>query len=321
MKKRLKVIFVIIVTVFIISFIGISMFTGFQVFTGSTQLVTNEGTSDVGDNFWNIYDVDYDEFVGTYKVEKIEISSSFQEHKIPADYIYSNQSNNKKDHQTIILVHGLGGNRYTNYPLADYFLELGYNVLTYDQRSSGENIAKYTTFGYWEKYDLIDWLHYIKEQAPNETIGIWGTSFGGATTGLALGFEDTEEKVDFAILDCPISNMEWMIEDNMKDMDTGIPISYMTWCGNIINKLKLGFNYSDADVASEISEVQTPILIINSKADKLTPYFMGKNIYDAIQGNNKDIWTVEDSEHAEQWLDYNEEYRESVDDFLSKYTE
>ncbi|HHX55911.1 MAG TPA: hypothetical protein GX705_06135 [Clostridiales bacterium] len=48
---------------------------------------------------------------------------------------------------------------------------------------------------------------------------------------------------------------------------------------------------------------------------------MGKNIYDAIQGNNKDIWTVEDSEHAEQWLDYNEEYRESVDDFLSKYTE
>ena len=219
------------------------------------------------------------------------------------------------------MVHGLGGNRYTNYPLADYFIELGYNVLTYDQRSSGENIAKYTTFGYWEKYDLIDWLHYIKEQAPNETIGIWGTSFGGATTGLALGFEDTEEKVDFAILDCPISNMEWMIEDNMKDMDTGIPTPYMTWCGNIINKLKLGFNYSDADVASEISEVQTPILIINSKADKLTPYFMRENIYDAIQGNNKDIWTVEDSEHAEQWLDYNEEYRENVEGFLSKYEE
>jgi fermentation-respiration switch protein FrsA (DUF1100 family) len=59
--------------------------------------------------------------------------------------------------------------------------------------------------------------------------------------------------------------------------------------------------------------------VINSKLDLLTPYFMGKNIYDAVPGSNKEIWTVEDSKHYEIWLDYNQEYRDRVASFLSKY--
>lgn len=50
--------------------------------------------------------------------------------------------------QLVSLVYGLGGNRYTNYPIEEMFLQKGYNVLTYDQRSSNENTAQYTTFGY-----------------------------------------------------------------------------------------------------------------------------------------------------------------------------
>jgi hypothetical protein len=64
-----------------------------------------------------------------------------------------------------------------------------------------------------------------------------------------LATENMDEKVDFLILDCPVSSMKWMVEQEMKTMDVGIPVSYMTWCGNIVNKLKLGFTYQDADVA------------------------------------------------------------------------
>lgn len=99
-------------------------------------------------------------------------------------------------------------------------------------------------------------------------------------------------------------------------MDTGIPVSYMTWCGNIVNKLKLGFSYKDADVSKAVTDVETPILVINSKKDELTPYFMGKDIYDAIEGGNKKIWTVKDSKHAEVWLDHNPEYRSVVKEWI-----
>jgi len=318
MKKitKLKLIIGGIVFIGLIVTIGMSYFIGSQVFMASTQLVTNEGTTGVGDSFFEKYGINNDEFYSTYNIEKIEIISSFDGHVIPADYIFATESGNSKDNKTVILVHGLGGNRYSNYPVAEMFLEQGYNVLTYDQRSSNENTAQYTTFGFWEKYDLIDYIDYIRTYAPEQVIGVWGTSFGGATAGLALGYNNTANNIDFLVLDCPVSSMKWMVEEEMRNMDIGIPVSYMTWCGNVVNKLNLGFAYSDAEVSEAVSNINIPVLIINSEVDTVTPYFMGKDIYDSIQGENKKIWTVSDSKHTEMWLDHNQEYRDKVAELL-----
>lgn len=317
MKKRTKLILIVIAVLLIVLFLGMSVFTGSQVFTSSTQLVTNDQTSGVYE--MEQYGLDYKSFCNTYQVEPFAIASSHDDHMVPADYIYAPESQNSKDYPTVIMAHGLGGNRYSNYPIAEFFLQKGYNVVTYDQRSSNENTAQYTTFGYWEKFDLIDLAHFVEEHAPGQRLGVWGASFGGATAGLALGYEDMDARIDFLILECPVSSMEWMLEQTMSEMDIGIPLSYLTWCGNIINKLKLGFTYQEADVAQAMIDVTTPVLIINSKVDTLTPYFMGKDIYDAIPGNDKEIWTVEDSAHCEMWLDHNREYRDQVESFLNKY--
>ena len=317
--RKANITLIIVAVIMIVLFTGASIFIGTQVFAGSTQLVTNEETKGVTEVFWEKYDLDYESFCTEYKIEELEITSSFDQHIIPGDYIYSIESKNSKNHQTIILVHGLGGNRYSNYPLAGYFLEMGYNVITFDQRSTNENTAKYTTFGYWEKYDVMDLLDYVEGYSPEQKIGIWGASYGGATAGLALGYEKMDERIDFLILDCPVSNMKWMVEEEMRSMDIGIHVSYMTWCGNIMNKLKLGFTYQDTDAADAMKDVKTPVLVINSKTDSVTPYFMGEDIYDAVSANNREIWTVDDSEHCEIWLDYNQEYRDRIDDFLKKY--
>ena len=132
--KITKKALIIISFLMIVSFIGFSIFIGIQVFVGSTQLVTNEGTKGVNQVFLDAYNLDYKEFQERFKIEKIKIDSTFDQHIIPGDYIYSSKSNGSKDHQTVILVHGLGGNRYTNYPVAEYFLENGYNVISFDQR-------------------------------------------------------------------------------------------------------------------------------------------------------------------------------------------
>lgn len=317
-KKRLKIILIIIAVVLLIAFVGISYFIGMQVFENSTQLVTNEETTGVKESFWEKFQMDYDKFIEKYRIEKIAVESSFDGHIIPRDYIYA-QNVEGKDHDTVILVHGLGGNRYSNYPLAEYFLEKGYNVLTYDQRSSGENTAKYTTFGYWEKYDVRDMTDYVVKNAPEKKIGLWGTSFGGASVGLAMSDGKLDNKVDFAVLDCPVSSMEYMIAAQIKDMEIGIPVEYMVMCGNIVNRQKLGFSYENADVPAAIKDTKVPVLVINSKADTLTPYFMGQDIYEAMEQETKQIWSVKDSDHADVWLDYNKEYREHLDAFIAEH--
>lgn len=316
-KKRTKIILWSMAAVFLLLLLGMSYFIGSQVFQASTQLATNEDTKGVSESFWEKCGIDYESFKKEYQIEALELESSFDGHTIPADYIYAKGMENNKDNQTVILVHGLGGNRYSNYPLAEFFLEEGYNIITYDQRSSNENTARYTTFGYWEKYDLADYIKYVKKHVSDKPVGVWGTSFGGATAGLALGESDVDHQIDFMILDCPVSSMEWMIEQEMIKMDTGLPVSYMVWCGNVMNRIKLGFTYGDADVSKAVRHAETPVLVINSKKDTLTPYFMGKDIYDGLQGKTGEIWTVGDSEHAEIWFDHNDDYRRTVKEFIN----
>lgn len=45
---------------------------------------------------------------------------------------------------------------------------------------------------------------------------------------------------------------------------------------------------------------------------------MGKDVYDAILGENKEIWKLDYSSHFEMWLDINKQYRYTVENFLTK---
>ena len=87
--------------------------------------------------------------------------------------------------------------------------------------------------------------------------------------------------------------------------------------GNMINKQKLGFSYEDANSINIAKKVNVPSLIINSKADEMTPFFMGEEIYNNINCDNKEIWTVDDSEHACIWEDHTDEYKLEMDEFIS----
>ena len=67
-----------------------------------------------------------------------------------------------------------------------------------------------------KKHDLIDLVGYVEEYAPEQKLGVWGASYGGATAGLALGYGEMDERIDFLILDCPVSSMKWMVEQEME---------------------------------------------------------------------------------------------------------
>lgn len=313
-KKILKLIGIIFVFIMAVLIIGTGYFTGISVFNGSMQMMDNEGTSfENAKAYFKKINFNLDEFKSKYTIETIKIKSTFGEHLIPADYI---TIDGDKNADTIILVHGLGGNRWTNYPIATMFLENGYNVISYDQRSSGENTAKYTTYGYLESHDLKDCVSYLKDNINDNKIGVWGTSFGGATAGIYLGSDHANKNVDFAILDCPISNMSYMLSTEMEKMEIGIPVDFMMFMGNLITKAKLGFSYDDTNVCNYIDKTKVPLLIISSRADKVTPYFMSEDIYNSVKHNHKKIFTVEDSAHAEIFFDYPTEYEANILEFI-----
>jgi fermentation-respiration switch protein FrsA (DUF1100 family) len=293
---------------------GIVYYTGSRVFERSLQMVDNESTAlQTGYDYLETIQLDVSDFQRKYQIENVNLTSTFDGHTIPADYILSGSLNS----DTVILVHGMGGNRVSVYPQAEMFLRNGYNVLTYDQRSSGENTAPYTTYGYWESRDLIDCIHYVDEQIDEDRkIVAWGVSFGGATVGNAFADQCFWKKVDYAVLDSPISNMRDMLEMSMNETGSGFPVSFLLTAGNLVTESKLNFSYEDTDVVHYAGQATVPTLVINSRADTVTPFYMGEDIYNALSVEKKQLYTVEGIPHGNIHLLAPAEYEQVVMDFI-----
>ena len=313
--KALKIVFITTVCLLLISGVGVSVYTGLAVFDGVTQQTTNERTLENQANYLKNINFNKEEFESRYGIIENRVIYSTQDgHGIPADYIRTPLEQRKG---VAILVHGLGGTRMTTYPVAEMFLELGYDVLAYDQMRAGENLGEYNTFGFLESYDLLDCVSYVdKDLAADEKLAVWGCSFGGATVGIALGRDDSA--IDYAVLDCAISDGEYLIRKVMEEIsvETGLPLDFMMFTGNLALKAKLGFGFSDLLVTDWVKETSVPMLVFNTEIDEVTPAFMGQDLYDAVSHDKKKIVTMPDSKHAEIFQDQPEAYKAELAAFL-----
>lgn len=267
-KKIIRIVLKTLLVTIVITAICTTYFTGKTVFNQSTQMCTNETTSlDSAAVLFLEKGFDVREFEKNYLLKTIELPSTLDSHIIPAVIL---STDSITDRNTAILVHGLGGNRYSTYLTAKLFMENGYNVLAYDQRSSGENTVPYTTYGYWESKDLKDCLIYVNKMVGSDkNVVLWGASFGGGTVGNLLADTLANRRVKAAVMDCPIGGMSGMLRLSMEKMDIPLSVGYMLWCGNIMTKLKLGFDYDDTKVTGYATKTTIPVLIFNSEMDSV----------------------------------------------------
>lgn len=261
---------------------------------------------------------DVDAFEAQYHVDQIQIPSTFDQHMIPANYL-SIDGNWKR--KTVVMAHGLNGSRLTGYPVAQMLMRHGFNILTYDQRDSGENQAPYMTFGYWESRDFKDCVDYVRAHTDREQqVGGWGSSIGGATIGFYLGTKEAQEDLDFAVLDCPVSDMREIIGYFLVREPDWLPAKFKLDMGDLVTQIRLGYSYEDGNVRDYVKNTKVPVLIFNTKADKVTPYYMGVDLYQAMEKNKKELVTVEDSGHTDIYLDHPDFYEKKMIRFIEKNT-
>lgn len=93
-------------------------------------------------------------------------------------------------------------------------------------------LATVSTYSYWESHDLIDYVSYADSLIDSDKkIILHGTSFGGATVGIAFGNPIVNEKADIAILDSPLSAMKLALSLSMEQMDIKLPVWYLLSVG------------------------------------------------------------------------------------------
>ncbi|GMQ63590.1 alpha/beta hydrolase [Vallitalea maricola] len=239
-------------------------------------------------------------------------------HSIPVFYILNEDSYDRK---TIVLVHWHESNHKAMYPIAELFLKQGYNVVLYDGRAHGNNTAKTVTFGYYEKDDLQIVIDYINgKMTKNNIIGALGQSMGGATIGYYSGTDHAAEYLDFAIIDSGFTSMDAEITWQIKSFIIPMPTKLLTKLGNISNSQLYGFSYKEVSIIDAMKKNNIPTLIIHSKLDNKCPYYMGEELFEAIQHDNKQMITFDNSKHLCAFWDDKKKYKEAVFRFINAYT-
>lgn len=252
----------------------------------------------------------------TYTIEDVVLTSKLEGHHITADYILQQ---NSKDNDTVIMVHGIGGTRRTMREDVFFYLSLGYNVLTYDQRSSGENDGFLYTFGAWEQYDLMGCVNYVDKQiSPEKKLIVLGQSSGGTSAGLILANKEAEEKVDYVILDSPVTSVYEMIKSQMyayvkiEEMEGALKS-----CEDFMNEI-YGFGFEDMEVSNFVADTTIPVLIFTSKNDAVVSMEQPQQLYDAMKSDNKRIVISEMASHCAMNATEHEVYEEEVRKFLGQ---
>jgi pimeloyl-ACP methyl ester carboxylesterase len=91
----------------------------------------------------------------------------------------------QKQHGSVMLMHGVRGNRTSMLDRARFLSRAGYTVLLFDFQAHGESPGQHITFGYLESRDARAAVSFLRSRAPGERIGVIGVSMGGAAALLA----------------------------------------------------------------------------------------------------------------------------------------
>ena len=215
----------------------------------------------------------------------------------------------------VIMCHG-----YRSSPCLDFsggaFIEMekGYSVLLIDQRSHGKSEGEYISYGVLERFDVLDWAIYMKENFSPREIILYGVSMGAATVIMASELALPAEVVGI-IADCPFSSPEKII--NKVSSDMGFPEWLFRLPTRLAARIHAGFNLGAASPERAIRNSALPLLLIHGDADGYVPHWMSRDIYEARPEGTVHI-TFAGADHARSYVTDTEKYKKAIQDFEEK---
>ena len=245
----------------------------------------------------------------------VSIKSSFG-YTLSGTYIF----NPKPTNNTVILVHGIGCDRWESMKYSDMYLDMGFNVLAYDSRYHGSSGGTDITLGFFEKTDLDNIVKWVKWVNPNAIIGVHGESLGAVTALLQSTLDQSKKNVNFYVADCPYSDLRELMNIKLSgDLRPSFEpaAGFILFYANIIALKKSHFSLYAVSPITAISDIKTPIMFIHGSNDTFIPASMSLELYLRKTGP-KGIYISPGAEHAMSHFINKEEYTAKVKQFLTE---
>jgi dipeptidyl aminopeptidase/acylaminoacyl peptidase len=213
-----------------------------------------------------------------------------------------------RNHATVILGHGWGGQRGKLLPEARVLAAHGYGILAFDWRGHGESGGDGTTWGIEEQRDLAAALNFVtrRPEVDSTRIGALGFSMGGM---IMLKAAENDPRLRAVVVEGAYTSLE----DEVRH-DHG---RWGWWSGTVSAwTLRLAGVRLDRerpiDALCRISP--RPLLIIGSTADRDLPEEISRRMY-AAACQPKELWMIEGATH----MTYHERGGAALDRRLVKF--
>jgi len=223
----------------------------------------------------------------------------------------------QKEHSDLWLIacHGYNNSPKGMGAYAKGFYEKDYNVLLPYMRAHAKSEQKMCTMGYYDRYDVAEWINYIVTNNPQAKIVLLGVSMGAATTLLTTG-ENLPDNVKCAVSDCAFTSCWDEFTVQVKELFNLHPV--VLYPANTVNKIISKWDFKNCSPIEAVTKSKTPTLFIHGEKDKFVPYPMMDRLYNACAAEKEKV-SVPNSEHAVN-LDTNPElYWKKVFEFTQKY--
>jgi fermentation-respiration switch protein FrsA (DUF1100 family) len=175
-------------------------------------------------------------------------------------------------------------------------------VLT-DLRGHGKSEGDFTSFGYYEKYDLKKWINLVlRSYGMDSNILIHGVSMGAATTMMVTGLDIHKEKIKFMLLDSGFDRLRTTLLNPKKSK----PLKIFYFGLNVITYFKHRFVIDRVSPIKQMKKNTIPFLIVQGDQDTAVTLKMAKRLYESSPTIKKEILIVEGSKHA---LGFRDDYK------------
>ena len=311
-KKGPKIIINIIILLFIVVNLG-GLYAGNVFYKKAFNIDTKKNIDQFEANkeYFNV------QRFNSLQRDEVSVTSTKNNYQLYGTYI----KNPKASKDTIILVHGLGGSRWSVFKYADIYLDRGFNILIYDSRNHGDSGGKDVTYGYFEKYDLDRWVNWLYTKNKGGIIGVHGESMGAATALLHSESNETKKRVSFYISDSSYSDLEELFRIKLKEdfnIKTKLAANVLMFYSDKVNKFRNQFYFKEASPINIIQQVSTPILFIHGVSDTFIPKAMSEELYNK-KSSSKELYIAENSNHVQAYINNQEEYKEKIYKFLDSF--
>jgi uncharacterized protein len=217
---------------------------------------------------------------------------------------------------TLIEFHGISDSRISGLAFMEYFVDAGYNVLSYDSRAQGESEGTFCTYGFYEKFDVkyaIDHLETLKEYHIGK-IGVIGVSLGAA---IALQSLSVENRISCCVAEASFAELKQIIYDYQKRGIFYLTVFLRKFILRRVEKVG-DFKVDEVSPLKAVQKAKAPVLFLHGSNDSRISIDYMEHLY-ANTVSIKEKIIIPGADHHDIREAGGVDYQKNILLFLDKY--